>query len=157
MSADEERELLDGLRIEPFDPTDLDALMEIENSSFTLPWSRQSYEELWPVAGIAIWVARLDHEMAGYMLLQTVGEEMELHTFAVRPDLRRRRIGRRLLEFMIEEAQGEGVKRIFLQVRPTNSPARALYEKMGFAAVGIRRRYYRDNDEDAFVMRLDLA
>ncbi len=157
MSAEAEAGLPDALRIEPFDPTDLDELMEIENSSFSLPWSRQSYEELWPVNGISIWVARVDHEMAGYMLLQTVGEEMELHTFAVRPDLRRRRIGRRLLDFMVGQARQAGVKRIFLQVRPTNSPARALYEKLGFATVGIRRRYYRDNDEDAFVMRLLLA
>lgn len=157
MSAEVEKDPEDSLRIEPFDPSDLDALMEIENSSFSLPWSRQSYEDLWPVHGIAIWMARVGHELAGYMLLQTVGEEMELHTFAVRPDLRRRQIGRRLLDFMIEEAQKAGVKRIFLQVRPTNSPARALYEKMGFTTVGIRRRYYRDNDEDAFVMRLNLA
>lgn len=131
--------------------------MEIENASFTLPWARQSYEDLWPLPGISIWVGRLKHELVGYMLLQHVAEDLELHTFAVKPDCRRKGVGRRLLDHMLHEAQRLNVKRIFLQVRPSNTPARTLYESLGFTVVGRRPRYYRDNDEDAFVMRLLLS
>jgi [ribosomal protein S18]-alanine N-acetyltransferase len=155
-----ERAARDGdpeIRIEAFDPSDLDSLMEIENRSFTLPWSRGSYEELWPLATIDIRVARAGDELVGYYLVQMVGDEVELHTFAVKPEHRRRRIGERLLTHAIDAAKGRGAQHMFLQVRPSNAPARALYDKMGFIVVGKRRRYYRDNDEDALVMRLTIV
>lgn len=144
------------LLIVRYTPADLDALMEIENASFTAPWSRESYEELAPLESISIWVAKTGEKLAGYMLLQHVAGEMELHTIAVAEDLRRRGIGMRLMEHMLEESRRLGVNRIFLQVRPSNAAARRLYEKFGFRAVGIRRAYYRDNFEDALVMRLEM-
>jgi ribosomal-protein-alanine N-acetyltransferase len=147
----------EGLVIEPFKLGDIEALMEIENASFTLPWSQDSYEQLWPLESIEIWVARLQGELAGYYLTQRVAEEMELHTFAVKPTLRRRGIGRALMDHMISGARGRGVRFVFLQVRPSNEDARRLYERLGFVGVGTRKAYYRDNDEDAIVMRLAVA
>jgi len=149
--AREER--IDILR---FEPGDMDELMEIENRSFSLPWSRSSYEDLWPLESIEIWIAKIGSEMLGYYLVQNVGDEAELHTFAVKPGHRRRGIGRMLLEHMMGKAREKGTRNIYLQVRPSNAPARALYDELGFKPVGIRRRYYRDNDEDAMVMRLEL-
>lgn len=144
------------IRIQPFDPSDLDELMVIENISFAVPWSRESYEELWPLDTVRIWIARAGDKFVGYYLVQSVGIEMELHTFAVKPEHRRRGIGSMLLNHMIGEAKKHGVERIYLQVRPSNSAARALYYKLGFVSVGIRRGYYRDNNEDALVMRLEV-
>ena len=152
-----DRDRDDAIRIQPFEPGDLDALMEIENSSFTLPWSRESYEEFWPLPSISIWVARRHQELVGYYLLQYIAEEAELHTFAVKPEFRHQGIGTRLLEHMRGEARRHGVRHVFLQVRPSNAEALALYEHQGFVVVGKRRRYYRDNGEDAFVMRLDIV
>ena len=140
--------------IQPFEPGDMDELMEIENDSFTLPWSRASYEELWPLDSIRIWVARKAGEMVGYYLVQTVGEEAELHTFAVKREYRKAGIGRALMDHMLDRARESGVRNIYLQVRPTNDAARGLYSELGFQDVGRRRRYYKDNDEDALVMRL---
>lgn len=145
-----------ALRIERYEPADLDALMEIENLSFSAPWSRQSYEELWPLESVDIWVARLGTAFVGYMLVQHIGEEMELHTLGVRPEERRQGIARSLLEHMVGEARRLGVRRVFLQVRPSNAPARALYEAFGFRVVGVRHGYYRDNNEDALVLRLEI-
>lgn len=145
-----------ALCIEPYGPGDLDALMEIENRAFTAPWSRQSYEELWPLESVDIWVARRGKELVGYMLLQHIGEEMELHTLGVRPELLRQGIARGLMEHMISEARRLGIRRIFLQVRPSNAPARSLYDAFGFKAVGVRHGYYRDDNEDALVLRLEL-
>lgn len=145
------------LSIKPFKANDLDAIMEIENRSFTMPWSRNSYEELWPQEAIQIWVGWLGRELAGYYLMQSVEQEQELHTFAVKPELRRRGIGRRLLTHMLDRARGLGVRNIYLQVRPSNAAAKALYASLGFVAIGIRRNYYRDDSEDALVMCLNLV
>jgi len=135
----------------------MDELMEIENRSFTLPWSRSSYEELWPLDSIEVWIAKIGSEMVGYYLVQKVGDEAELHTFAVKPEHRRCGIGQMLLDHMMGRARKKGTLFIYLQVRPSNAPARALYDKLGFKPVGVRKRYYRDNDEDALVLRLKLS
>lgn len=152
-------EALEGarLRIEPFKPEDLDAIMDIENVSFSAPWSRKSYEELWPQKSIDVWVGWLDGELASYYLVQTMGKDQELHTFAVRPEFRRRGIGRAMMEHMLGISRKMGVKNIYLQVRPSNHEARELYKSLDFVGIGIRRNYYHDNFEDALVMYLDLT
>lgn len=144
------------LRIEAFRPEDLDAIMEIENCSFTVPWSRKSYEELWPLKSIDVWVAWRGSELVGYYLVQTVGMEQELHTFAVKPELRRRGIGRMLMDHMLDRARRRGIGHVYLQVRPSNLEAKALYKSFDFVGIGIRKNYYRDNFEDALVMHIDL-
>ena len=147
---------LRDLCIVRYDPKDLEQIMEIENSSFAAPWTKQSYEELAPLDTISFWEAKIGDEVAGYMLFQHIGGEMELHTFAVAPNFRRVGIARKLLRHMISEARVLEVRRIFLQVRPSNAPARALYDSLGFKSIGVRRKYYRDDGEDALVMKLDL-
>ncbi len=145
------------LRIEPFRPEDLDAIMEIENRSFTAPWSRKSYEQLWPQESIDFWVAWQGDGVVSYYLVQTAKFEQELHTFAVKPELRRRGIGRQMMEHMLEKARGRGVEYIYLQVRPSNQEAKELYNSLGFAEIGMRRNYYHNNFEDALVMGLKLS
>ena len=145
------------IRIEPFRPEDLDAIMEIEDCSFTAPWSRKSYEELWPQKAIDVWVAWQGDELVGYYLVQTAKFEQELHTFAVKPELRRRGIGRLMMDHMLEKARGRGVEYIYLQVRPSNQEAKELYKSFGFVGIGMRRNYYHDNSEDALVMGLKLS
>jgi ribosomal-protein-alanine N-acetyltransferase len=144
------------IRIEPFRPEDLDAIMEIEDRSFTAPWSRKSYEDLWAQESIGFWVARQGGELVGYYLVQTSGLEQELHTFAVKPELRGRGIGRSMMDHMLGRARGRGVEYIYLQVRPSNKEAKELYKSLGFVGIGMRRNYYRDNFEDALVMGLKL-
>lgn len=141
------------IAIVPFALEDLDAMMVIEECSFTAPWSRQSYEELSRLDNVAIWVAKDRGELIGYMLLQRVADEMELHTFAVAPERRRKGIGRMLLDHMCAEARRQGVAHIYLQVRPSNMPARQLYDAFGFEPVALRRHYYHDNGESAIVLR----
>lgn len=145
-----------NIQIRPYKPTDLDELMEIELDSFSAPWTRQSYEELAPLDTVDIYVACSSGNIVGYMLLQYIGQEMELHTFAVKESFRRQGVGRKLLERMLAEARLLNVHKIFLLVRPSNIAARTLYEKIGFIALGVRKRYYHDNNEDAIVMKLEL-
>lgn len=148
---------ISDVRIVKYNPSDLDRIMEIELASFTAPWSRESYEELAPLDTINIWVAKIGDEVVGYMLFQYIAEDMELHTIAVDALHRRKGIARRLIGHMVEKAREYGVKRIFLQVRPTNVAARNLYGSFGFAPVGIRKAYYHDNGEDAMVLKMEVS
>lgn len=145
---------IEDLRIEPFTLSDLDAMMEIEVVSFSEPWSRKSYEEIISLESVETWVAKIGKELVGYILIQYIVDELELHTFAVKSSWRRRGIGQRLLDHMLDRARAREVGNIFLLVRPNNVPARALYGKLGFKPVGVRYGYYRDTGEDALVMRL---
>jgi ribosomal-protein-alanine N-acetyltransferase len=150
MTTQKDEEVL--LDISPMRLGDLDELMVIELDSFTAPWSKKSYEEVLALDTVSGFVARAGGEMVGYMLTQSIVGEMELHTFAVKSSWRRRGIGKRLIEYMIEDARKRGIKDIFLLVRVSNLAARTLYEKMDFHSVGIRRSYYHDNLEDAAIM-----
>lgn len=148
---------LSNLDIVRYEPSDLDAMMEIEDVSFAAPWTRKSYEEVIALDTVEVWVAKIAGEIVGYMLLQYVAEEMELHTFAVKPGHRQMGIGMRLLDYMLLRAEERCVGNIFLLVRPSNEVAKSLYEKLGFKNVGIRLGYYQDNGEDAILMRLRMS
>ena len=142
-----------SLRIVSFQGPDLDAIVAIEPRIFTAPWTRESYQELIPQPDIHVRVAKQGDRLVGYMLFQHVGREIELHTIGVEPALQRCGIGRKLVEHLVREAILRGVDSIFLQVRASNEAALGLYRGFGFVVVGVRPRYYQDNDEDALVMR----
>lgn len=96
--------------------------------------------------GRVVFVAEVDGEVAGFAVWQELpGGEAELLNLAVDPRLRRRGAGRALVEVM------EG-RRVWLEVRASNEAAIRFYRSLGFAVCGVRRRYYRDPDEDAVLM-----
>lgn len=145
-----------AVKVVPFEQGDIDQVMAIEVVSFTAPWSRQSYLELAPLDSVRFFVVKRDDKVIGYMLYQMWFEEMELHTIAVAPDERGRGISTMMIEHLINDAKKRDTKRIFLQVRPSNKAAMGLYKKFGFETVGIRHHYYRDNFEDAYIMKLEF-
>lgn len=149
--------LEDEIRILPFSTDDLDCVLKIENSVYTLPWSRESYTELLLLDSTRMWVAKRDATLVGYMLYQMSPQEFELHTIAVAPNMQRRGIGKQLLERLLMEAQRSRIARIFLQVRPSNRAAFELYRAFDFHVVGVRKKYYQDNLEDAYVMCRELT
>jgi len=146
----------EDLKIAPFDKSDLDALMKIELASFTIPWSRKSYEDAFAMDDIEIWTAKIESELVGYMVLQFVTDEVDLHVLASKPSFRRQGIARRLMRHMKDLVKARGMKDVFLLVRPSNVAARFLYSDEGFKPSGLRRQYYRDNLEDAILMNLHL-
>lgn len=133
------------------------AIAEIEKLCFSDPWSEKSVaSEL--VNPLSIWLVALeDGKVAGYIGSQSVLDGADMMNVAVHPDFRRRGIGEALVEGLASELQKTQVKFLMLEVRSSNDPAKALYEKLGFVQVGLRKNYYRNPREDAIIMRKEWA
>lgn len=146
--------------IDPMRVRDLADILEIERKSFPTPWSRGAFlSELLENEHAYYLVARLpsDDERRlgrplGYIGIWIVAGEGHITNVAVHPDYRNHGIGRRLLLAIGELAQAKGADRLTLEVRRTNYGAQRLYTRLGFTSAGVRRGYYRDNDEDAIIM-----
>ena len=129
------------------------AVAELEKLCFSEPWSENSVaSEL--KNKLALWlVAEEDGRVAGYIGSQTCGDESDVMNVAVHPDFRRRGIAEALVKDLVEQLKAIGSRCLTLEVRASNDPAIALYEKMGFLEVGRRKNYYRNPREDALIMR----
>jgi ribosomal-protein-alanine N-acetyltransferase len=136
---------------------DLDEVVAIERVAFTMPWSRGAFlYEIEQNRVARCWVYREDGAVAGYLCLWEVADEVHITNVAVRPDQRRRGIGRQLLSQILAGARERQIRLVCLEVRPTNVEALGLYESFGFRVVGRRKGYYYDTGEDALVMEAEL-
>lgn len=137
---------------------DLDEVDAIERASYEFPWTRGIFADCLK-AGHPCWVLCVDEVVAGYGILSVGAGEAHVLNICLGPDFRGRGLGRHLLERLLDVARWSGAQRVFLEVRPSNPLARALYASMGFAEIGRRPRYYpaRDGREDAIVMALPIA
>ena len=129
------------------------AVAALETICFSDPWSENSVSsEL--KNKLAIWlVAEENGTVAGYIGSQTCGEESDVMNVAVHPDFRRRGIAEALVNALVAELKAIGSHCLTLEVRASNVPAIALYEKMGFSKIGRRKNYYRNPREDALILR----
>jgi ribosomal-protein-alanine N-acetyltransferase len=144
------------LRIEPMSLEDLDEVQRIEEASFSTPWPANAYRsELMTNRLASYLVARFDGLIVAYGGLWLMVDEAHITTFAVHPAWRRQGIGERLLLAFLDIARDRHAREATLEVRLSNLPARRLYEKYGFRPVGLRPRYYSDNNEDALIMTTD--
>lgn len=136
-------------------PDDTEAIIALDQGSFTQPWSPQTMREAVEKAQVGEYIALVAEsagELCGFVVAWNVGEEGEIATIAVAESARGQGIGRKLLEAALHEATRRGATQMFLEVRPANAAAIRLYENCGFTTVGLRKNYYRDGD-DAVVMR----
>src|SRR6476659_10825911 len=142
--------------IEPMAVDDLAEVQAIEKASFSSPWPPHAYRSELESNRLAQYlVARVDDEVAGYGGMWLMVDEAHITTFAVHPSWRRQRIGERLLLAFLDLAVDRRAREATLEVRLSNLPARRLYEKYGFRPVGLRPRYYSDDNEDALIMTTD--
>ena len=131
----------------------LDEVQRIEEASFTTPWPPNAYRsELMTNRLASYLVARIDDRIVAYGGLWLLVDEAHITTFAVHPAWRRQRLGERLLLAFLDLARDRRAREATLEVRLSNLAARRLYEKYGFRPVGLRPRYYSDNNEDALIM-----
>ena len=125
----------------------------LEKLCFADPWSEKSIASE-PDNPWALWLVALERdEVVGYIGSQTAVDETDVMNVAVHPDHRRKGIAEALIEMLIKQLQEQGSHALMLEVRASNAPAIALYEKMGFRQVGLRKNYYRNPKEDALILR----
>lgn len=141
------------VRIVPMTADHLDEVAALERVCFPDPWSRNMLADELDNA-LAAFLAALDSTGAvvGYAGLQVVLDEGYILNIAVRPDCRRQQIASQLLEVFINFARGNRLSFLTLEVRASNAPAIALYERWGFEEAGRRRNYYEHPREDAVIM-----
>ena len=139
-------------------PEDLSEVMAIEHDSFSDPWSRDEFEKCLSFRETYLFLTAEgeDRRVLGYLCYFTSGEEADIANVAVRRSERQNGIGYALMKEALSYAEKSGVLRLFLEVRASNAPALRLYEKCGFRAVGVRKAYYRNPEEDAILMRKTL-
>jgi len=145
-----------GLIVRPMRIEDVDEVALMERLIFPSPWPRQAFvDEVKEGPGSLSLVGRLGRLLAGYLVAWFVLDEAHLGNLAVNPELRRRQIAGELMKRLIGEADARMVTRVTLEVRVSNVAAIRLYRNFGFRAISMRRAYYIDNREDAFVMLRD--
>ena len=138
-------------------PEDLDEVLAIERASFSMPWSRGAFlYEMQQNRVARCWVMREAGRALGYLCLWEIADELHITNIAVHPTWRRQGIGRTLLQGVLDDARQRKLRLVVLEVRPSNTEARTLYEGFGFRVIGRRRGYYYDTGEDALVMETDL-
>ncbi len=152
--------LLPPFIIRPMHVEDIDAVMAIERRVYSQPWSVSGYVYELTENRLAHYDALLvaagpgQTPLIGYIGHWLMADEAHISTIVIEPTWRRRRLGELLLVRALLRAHDQGACLATLEVRRSNQAAQALYRKLGFALVGERGRYYRDNLEDALIMTL---
>ncbi|MBQ6621383.1 MAG: ribosomal protein S18-alanine N-acetyltransferase [Mogibacterium sp.] len=145
------------LILRPAVPADARAIARLEEICFPIPWSEASIlHDLCENDLAVVIVAEYEGTFAGYADVWCVAGEGQLNNIAVLPALRGRKIGRKLMDFMMMTLLDAGCAEMTLEVRSGNLPAIRLYKSLGFETVGRREKYYLDNGEDALLMRRTL-
>ena len=137
---------------------DVDAVQAIEASVYAFAWTRGNFIDSL-AAGYLAEVLEFDGAVLGYCLAMAALDELHLLNLTVAPAVQSQGLGSLLLAEVQAHGQRLGLKRLLLEVRQSNSRARELYQRRGFAVIGLRRGYYPapQGREDAVVMSLALA
>jgi len=146
-----------SLVVAPASEADLDAIDEIEQHSFRSPWPRDTFKAELLREWARLDVGRLDGRLVGFCNYWLVTTELHILAIAIHPDYRSRGLARQLLDHVLDVARQTGCSLATLEVRRSNIPAIALYERAGFKTVHVRARYYQDDNEDALVMLKAIA
>lgn len=136
---------------------DLAVVHMIEARAYEFPWTIGIFRDCLR-ADYPAWVLHSNERVVGYFLMSIAAGEAHVLNVCVAPEMQGHGLGRRLLHALLQIARGRGVARVFLEVRPSNTAAIALYHNEGFNEIGRRPRYYpaRDGREDALVMAMEL-
>lgn len=136
--------------VTPAKSSDVSSIAEIEKATFSTPWSENAIKESMD-SGTCFYVARTSGLIVGYMGISKICGEGYVTNIAVLPEYRRMGIGEKILRHVIDSSK-DGLEFISLEVRASNTAAIALYEKLGFQNVGLRKKFYTNPVEDAIIM-----
>ena len=136
---------------------DVAAVSMIERLSFDLPWSQKAFKAEIVSNDLAHYlVAEVMEKIVAYAGMWMIIDEAHVTNVAVLPDYRGQGIGKLIMGSLIVYAGQQGARRMTLEVRSSNEVAKQLYQRFGFTAAGIRKKYYTDTNEDAIIMWLDI-
>ena len=158
--------------VQPMTLADLDQVMAIEQVSFSSPWSEQAYryeitQNLYSTmlvirqsaysrdplgAMLSVLGLRRPDPVRGYGGFWLLVDEIHISTIAVHPQFQGQGLGEMLLLSLLDEGIAQGARNATLEVRVSNLPAQSLYHKYAFSVVSRQKRYYADNNEDAYIM-----
>ena len=134
---------------------DVPTVTALDKISFSLPWPERSFRfEVTDNPASRCWVAEVDGQVVGMIVAWLFVDEVHVATIATHPDFRRQGIAQKLLIHTLRYTADEGAVSSFLEVRESNHAAQEMYRKFGYENTGRRKRYYKDNDEDAILMTL---
>lgn len=142
------------IKILPMRKNQLDDVIKIEEQAYgEHHWSKDSfYSELSNDLAHYCCAENIEGEILGYAGAWQILDEAHITTIAVNPKFQRRKIGEALLNKVLQDCYKNEIKYVTLEVRVSNLPAIALYEKYGFKSLGTRKGYYQNNNEDALIM-----
>jgi ribosomal-protein-alanine N-acetyltransferase len=145
------------LWVRPMALQDLDDVMRVELAMYPFPWTQRIFEDCLRV-GYRCHVGEVEGAFAGYGVMSVGAGEAHILNLCVAGEFQRRGLGREILSHLLDEADALEVKDVFLEVRPSNTGAVALYEQMGFHQVGLRKNYYPTvgGHEDAIIYATSL-
>lgn len=149
---------MDGdLRLVPLEHRHIEQMAKLEQECFSTPWSRELLEaELYNPLAVYL-VAESPHgEVIGYAGIIVILSDAELVNIAVTKEWREKGIAYRILSELLDYCRENEVEQVHLEVRRSNQPAIALYDKAGFKVSGLRAGYYESPKEDAVLMTKNL-
>ena len=124
----------------------------LEKEIFTMPWSEEGFRSAVLIPQNVFLVAEDAGEICGYLGMYTSIDEGEITNVGVAPSYRNRGIGHKLVQAALAMAKQQDLTKIVLEVRVSNASAIHLYEKCGFVNVGVRKGFYEQPKEDAYIM-----
>lgn len=143
--------MIDDIRIEVMNETHLKDLALLEKQCFSVPWSENALRAELEKENARFFVAITKNEVSGYIGANNVLGEVYIDNIAVFYNYRGFGIGESLLRHLIKVAEDENCNLVTLEVRVSNTPARNLYEKLGFQNVGVRKNFYEQPNEDGII------
>ena len=148
---------MQGSRIRPLAMVDLDTVMDIESQAYDFPWTQGIFRDCLRV-GYCCWCYENDGLIQGYGVMTVAAGESHILNITVRPESQRQGIGGKLMKHFLQLARRHNADIAMLEVRPSNTSALRLYEKLGFNEISVRRNYYPSDNgrEDALLLALSL-
>ena len=138
--------------IRPLTKADVAQILTVEKASFQDPWTENMFLDSFDSNFFFGFVCEEAGEMLGYICGDAIYEDAQLMSVATAPAHRKKGVARELIAAFEKECKKRGAQGCFLEVRVSNIPASTLYQSVGYAPIGLRKRYYQDG-EDAIVMQ----